>query len=144
MMEAQKKRRGRPARDPMEGERVGLSLRVTPATKRALDAAADANGRSLSQEAETRFEASFRPPPPLLPGGSEQDVVTAVVLLRRYLDGPRALIRYVLDADGTVEERCERWMIVNGAVESWRRQHAPLFEEYAKRYGPGLAEGDEP
>jgi hypothetical protein len=37
-----------------------MSLRVTPATKRALDAAAISAGRSLSQEAEIRLENSFR------------------------------------------------------------------------------------
>jgi len=37
-----------------------MSLRVTPATKRGLDAAAAATGRSLSQEAESRLEQSFR------------------------------------------------------------------------------------
>jgi len=58
---AQAKRRvGRPTREPKPGERVGMSLRVTPATKRALDAAAISAGRSLSQEAEIRLENSFR------------------------------------------------------------------------------------
>ena len=54
------KRRGRPNREPRPGERVGLSLRVTPTTKRQLDAAAVEAGRSLSQEAETRLDNSFR------------------------------------------------------------------------------------
>jgi hypothetical protein len=49
----------RPSRDPHPGERVGLSLRVTPAVKVALDHAAERAGRSLSQEAEFRLEASF-------------------------------------------------------------------------------------
>ncbi len=52
-------RAGRPSREPNQGERVGVSYRVTPQVKRALDAAADASGRSLSQEAEMRLEASF-------------------------------------------------------------------------------------
>jgi hypothetical protein len=39
---------------------VGLSLRVTPQTKRALDAAAAASGRSISQEAELWLEAAQR------------------------------------------------------------------------------------
>jgi hypothetical protein len=59
-MNGHKPRSGRPGREPVEGERVGLSLRVTPRTKRALDAAAEDNGKSLSQEAEARLEQSFR------------------------------------------------------------------------------------
>jgi TraY domain-containing protein len=58
MQEAQR-RTGRPGREPTPGERVGLSLRVTPDTKRRLDAAATEAGRSLSQEAEFRLERSF-------------------------------------------------------------------------------------
>lgn len=54
------KRRGRPSREPTQGERVGLSLRVTPQTKRDLDHAAEMSGRSLSQEAESRLEQSFQ------------------------------------------------------------------------------------
>jgi hypothetical protein len=37
-----------------------MSLRVTPATKLALEATAAASGRSLSQEAEFRIDQSFR------------------------------------------------------------------------------------
>ena len=59
-MNGHKPRPGRPSREPAEGERVGLSLRVTPRTKRALDAAAENNGKSLSQEAEARIDQTFR------------------------------------------------------------------------------------
>jgi len=41
----------------LPGERVGLSLRVTPEVKRSLDAAAERSGRSLSLEAELRLES---------------------------------------------------------------------------------------
>jgi hypothetical protein len=47
---------GRKKRRP---ERVMLGLRVTPELKQKLDAAAEANGRSQSQEAEFRLERSF-------------------------------------------------------------------------------------
>lgn len=50
---------GPPKRKPKDGERVALSLRMTPALKRRLDAAAERGGRSLSQEAEVRLERSF-------------------------------------------------------------------------------------
>lgn len=49
----------RPRRDPKEGERVGLSLRVTPDRKRRLDAAVDHSGRSQSAEVELRLDRSF-------------------------------------------------------------------------------------
>lgn len=50
---------GRPRRAPENGTRVSLGLKVTPATKRALDRAADESGRTQSQEAEYRLQASF-------------------------------------------------------------------------------------
>jgi hypothetical protein len=53
------KRPGRPRVEPEDGERVPLSFRITPELKRLLDAAADASGRSQSQEAELRLEKSF-------------------------------------------------------------------------------------
>lgn len=59
-MKEPRRKPGRPGREPAPGERVGLSLRVTPQTKRALDAAAESQGRSLSQEAEVRLERSFQ------------------------------------------------------------------------------------
>jgi hypothetical protein len=59
-MRKPERKSGRPGRDPTPGERVGLSLRVTPKTKRALDKSAATLGRSLSQEAEARLEQSFR------------------------------------------------------------------------------------
>jgi hypothetical protein len=57
-MQEPKHKAGRPRREPAAGERVGLSLRVTPETKRALDFAAEQAGRSLSQEAELWLEQS--------------------------------------------------------------------------------------
>jgi hypothetical protein len=59
MQTPKKRRTGRPGREPNPGERVGMSLRVTPETKRRLDAAAMEKGRSLSQEAEVRLDQSF-------------------------------------------------------------------------------------
>ena len=50
-----KTKRG-PGRPPSPGERLPLGLRVTKETKRRLDAAARASGRSQSQEAELRLE----------------------------------------------------------------------------------------
>ena len=53
-------RRGRPTSEPEPGVRVPLSLRTTPDLKLQLGSAAEAKGRSLSQEAELRLEQSFR------------------------------------------------------------------------------------
>ena len=52
-------RMGRPIKPPREGERVGLSFRVTPELKRQLTEAAARSGRGQSQEAEFRLEKSF-------------------------------------------------------------------------------------
>jgi hypothetical protein len=57
--QAKKKRIGRPTKPPAPGERVPLGLRVTPEMKGRLEAAAQQNGRSLSQEAELRLERSL-------------------------------------------------------------------------------------
>jgi len=53
------KRKGRPIKAAVEGERTQLGLRVTAEMKRKLEAAALESGRSLSQEAELRLEQSF-------------------------------------------------------------------------------------
>lgn len=50
---------GRPKKVPKEGERVALSIRMTPELKRKLDEAAERGGRSLTQEAEFRLARSF-------------------------------------------------------------------------------------
>lgn len=51
---------GRPRHGPPgDGERVPLGLRVTRPARVALELAADASGRSLSQEAEYRLQATF-------------------------------------------------------------------------------------
>jgi len=47
--------RGRPSL----GERIPVSIRVTPERKKRLDEAAAASGRSLSQECEFHLERSF-------------------------------------------------------------------------------------
>jgi hypothetical protein len=51
---------GRPKRKLKPGERVPLSLRVTPEAKRLIDAASERSGRSQSAEVEFRLEASFK------------------------------------------------------------------------------------
>ena len=55
----EQKRRGRPTKVPIDGERVSLGLRVTADLKRRLDETAAASGRSQSQEAERLLEQSF-------------------------------------------------------------------------------------
>ena len=52
---------GRPTKDPVDGERVQLGLRVTAGVKRRLDTASVESGRSLSQETEMRLKQSFLP-----------------------------------------------------------------------------------
>jgi hypothetical protein len=58
-MMASKRFGGPPKREARAGERVALSLRMTPDLKRRLDESAEAGGRSQSQEAEVRLEKSF-------------------------------------------------------------------------------------
>jgi hypothetical protein len=50
---------GRPAKPARPGKRAPLGLKVTAAVKELLDKTARANGRTQSQEAEARLEASF-------------------------------------------------------------------------------------
>ena len=58
-MKERKKRVGRPLKIPKPGQRMGLGLIVTAEIKNRLDAAAQASGRTQSQEAELRLERSF-------------------------------------------------------------------------------------
>lgn len=59
-LEAARKRGGRPrGREPEPGERVPLSVRVTPEMKLHIAAAALRSGRSQSQEIEYRLERSL-------------------------------------------------------------------------------------
>lgn len=53
------KKLGRPRKTPL-GKRASLGLRVTAKIKRRLEKAADASGRTQSQEAEARIERTFR------------------------------------------------------------------------------------
>lgn len=59
-MKAGAKRIGRPMKPAEEGKRVSLGLKVSPAIKTRIDAAAKENGRTQSQEAEARIERTFR------------------------------------------------------------------------------------
>lgn len=59
-MDKRPRRIGRPTKQPAPGKRASLGLKVTADIKRRLDAAARANGRTQSQEAEVRLEQSFR------------------------------------------------------------------------------------
>ncbi len=53
------KRRGPSPRGPYQDKRANIATRVTHQTRTALEEAADASGRSLSQEIELRLERSF-------------------------------------------------------------------------------------
>jgi hypothetical protein len=57
--------------------RIPISLRVTPATKAALEKASAKNGRSLTQEIEMRIDRTFR----------DDAVLTELRAIRAMLDG---------------------------------------------------------
>lgn len=59
-MRTAKKRIGRPLKQPVAGKRMSLGLKVTSEVKAKLDHAAQASGRTQSQEAEARLERSFQ------------------------------------------------------------------------------------
>jgi hypothetical protein len=84
---------GRPGRKPLpatQGKRASLGLKVTPKIKNQLDAAAKANGRTQSQEAEARLEHSF---------ATERLMVDALVLVYG-----RQLAGLLLEAGDLVSE----------------------------------------
>jgi hypothetical protein len=58
-MEERADKRGRKAQMANPGERVSLGLKVTPEIKNKLDHQAKRNGRTQSQEAESRLDRSF-------------------------------------------------------------------------------------
>jgi hypothetical protein len=47
-------------RRPKDQKRIPLSMRIAPETRKRLEARAEANGRSITQEAELRLEQSFQ------------------------------------------------------------------------------------
>jgi len=51
---------GRPIKPGVHGQKSALGCRVTPEIKDALDAAAERNSRTQSQEVEARLELTFR------------------------------------------------------------------------------------
>ncbi len=55
----EKKRIGRPPKDPSGGKRYGAMFRQSEALRARLMSAADSAGRSMSEEIERRLEASF-------------------------------------------------------------------------------------
>jgi hypothetical protein len=54
-----KKRAGRPSREPLPGERVPMSFRVTPELKAKMDRIAADGGRSVAQEVERLIEQAL-------------------------------------------------------------------------------------
>lgn len=52
-------KRGRPTKAPAPGAKASLGLKVTASLKKRLEEAAEASGRTQSQEAEYRLERSF-------------------------------------------------------------------------------------
>src|SRR4051812_42532466 len=54
------KRPGRPAKSPDGAKRGSLKIRIHDKTREVLECEADANGRSLSEEAEYRLLNSLR------------------------------------------------------------------------------------
>lgn len=71
--EKPKRGRGRPRQEPQAGDRVPVSLRVTPALKNQLAVMSSRTGRSLSQECEFRLESSL-----------QRDAVMIEVLVARF------------------------------------------------------------
>lgn len=84
---------GRPKRKLKPGERVPLSLRVTPDVKAQLEKAASKSGRSQSQEAEFRLEQTFR----------DEGVIQQVTALKfgRPLAGILLAVGEVMNAAGS-------------------------------------------
>jgi hypothetical protein len=101
-MEKPKRRPGRPTKPPTLGERVMLGLRVTPAMKLKLEAAAIESGRSISQECELRLEQSFSLP-------DAKEFATEIWrLLDMWRRDPRDLGNLEIDIDPTVLKRKRR------------------------------------
>jgi hypothetical protein len=59
MATAAKKRIGRPMKEPAEGERISLGLKVTAEMKAKIDAVAKESGRTQSQEVERLIERAL-------------------------------------------------------------------------------------
>jgi hypothetical protein len=89
------RRRGRPTKPGVPGQRSKLTLLLKASTKDRLDGAAKEDGLTQSQEAERRIEASF----------TDQDVLTRT--LRRLLHGrPNSGLALLV---GEILTRVTRW-----------------------------------
>lgn len=88
-MTEQERRMGRPVKAVPAGQRASLGLKVTSEIKQRLDAAARANGRTQSQEAEVRLEQSFRDEkllPQILDLAHGEQTAGLLMLLARCID----------------------------------------------------------
>lgn len=85
----QTRRTGRPVKPARPGQRASLGLKVTAEIKQQLDAAAQASGRTQSQEAEARLERSFqneRLLPELLEIGYGRPLAGLLLILGRVMN----------------------------------------------------------
>lgn len=162
MIPKPKNRGGRPRTHKIQqGDRVSISLRVTPETKARLEAAAQQSGRSISQEAELRLEQSFR----------DQDAMLSAMenAYGRSLAGLVALIGAVMHGTGPMAgalnlraDQTRAWSPGAWFDDPWARHMArdaatvvlhetltipvvpdeaegPLGGEFDKNFGKGVA-----
>jgi hypothetical protein len=109
-----------PLREPVEGERFKLGLRVTAPTKRRLNVAAVRSGRSLSQEAEMRLERTFE----------RQDLLSEVLALH-YGREVAALVMMVGRVASDTADISWRWPARNDKPDTWL-QDPDVYDQVAK------------
>jgi hypothetical protein len=113
-----------------QGERVPLGLRVTRETKRRLDDAATASGRSQSQEAELRLEQSFEAEKIALSGldlrfGRHWTGILLAIAQAAQNTGTRALMVSRWNFEG-----CEDWVLDPYAYDQAMRAAVFLLEHF--------------
>jgi TraY domain len=106
-MQIERKKMGRPLKPATTGSRVSLGLKVTAETKEKVAQAAEASGRTQSQEAEYRLEQSFDRLS-LLPD--------ALTLRLGELGGIVLWIAYAMEYNG----RHAAWAVSQGDVAKWQ------------------------
>lgn len=117
--------RGRPKKEPKQGERNPLGLRVTAKLKKDLEAVATKSGRSLSHEIEFRLEQSFTEESAIVRAfGDERSY-----RLARLLFGTKDLIEAMHER--SVFEDYETFLAASVAMEE-------LLERFAPEPGSGF------
>ena len=119
-------------REPKEGQRITISVRVTPRLKGLLDEAASANGRSLSQEAERLLELAFDPNNRPASGQDIQMVIAGMARMAGVMMKTGDYLATKGETDDIKASSALKWH-AHAILESLPKDAQPVAKEAAQR-----------